>query len=172
MIAQPGQSSMPDHDTPHIGSIQRPAGAGQEQRLYRVGRGQLRAQLPQVCADGSDGQLADGHDAFFIAFAEHTDVSDLQVHLIENQPGQLTDSNPAGIEQLQDGSISPIVSIFFVRRGQQGVDLFVTAVGRYGACAAQADGTVYCWGRDSDGVLGNGAGGNSFNIPQLVGGLP
>lgn len=48
------------------------------------------------------------------------------------------------------------------------VDPVSVSAGDAHACAATADGNAYCWGRGSNGQLGNGQGSNDSNLPVQV----
>jgi len=49
---------------------------------------------------------------------------------------------------------------------------FVTiAVGQQAACAATADGTIYCWGRNNFGQVGQGTTTAFYTTPQRVSGV-
>ncbi len=72
--------------------------------------------------------------------------------------GQLGDNSPSADEPepVDVATISGVTDI---------------AAGDKHSCAVQSDGAVYCWGQDSAGQLGNGAGATSQGTPDLVTGL-
>jgi alpha-tubulin suppressor-like RCC1 family protein len=70
-----------------------------------------------------------------------------------------------GLDSLGDGttnnSSSPVAAI------NVGTGVAEISAGQYHTCARKTDGTVWCWGYDSDGEIGNGTS-NSWSAPVQV----
>jgi alpha-tubulin suppressor-like RCC1 family protein len=52
-----------------------------------------------------------------------------------------------------------------------GLTFTTMAAGQWGACGATSDGSIYCWGRNQSGQVGQGTATGFYTTPQLVNGI-
>ena len=92
------------------------AACAQEERRARTRDDELWTTQFEPSPKGSIAGKAKRHDAFLTALAKHSGHPPMSVDVVDVETTQLPDADAGGIEQLQDGRVSPPQRTLFRRR--------------------------------------------------------
>ncbi len=113
------------HQSPDVGAVQRPPGPRKEKGVARAGPSQTWPLAMHVVAQGANGAAADRYDSFLVTLADAPQIADLEVDLRTGQPDGFAYPNAGSVEQFEQGPVSLIELLRWVRRVEQGVDLLL-----------------------------------------------
>jgi hypothetical protein len=66
----------------------------------------VRAAFLEIDAQGFEGGVAEGDDAFFVSFAADEDAAEVEREVAGRESGDFGDAQAAGVEQFQDGAVA------------------------------------------------------------------
>lgn len=95
----------------------------QEQKGAGFFLDQLRPSLVKVVFDTFPGRLAKGHQPFFVALAQHPQMTAGHVAGLHRQADQFRDPQAGGIQEMQHGIVAQNKRCFFFRQRQELFDL-------------------------------------------------
>jgi hypothetical protein len=93
-------------DLPYGARVETAAARAEQERGAAVGRGERGPPVTQPRLDGALGRHSKGDGALPGALAEDAHDTAGQVDVVDVEPAQLGDADPAGVEHLQDGGVA------------------------------------------------------------------
>src|SRR5262249_11186224 len=100
-----------------------PAARVHEERRAAALRPNERPSLREPRAKRLFGLLAERHDPFLAALAERAQLPRREVHVLEVEPHQLRDAEPARVEELQERAVAAGERVLRVARGDDALRL-------------------------------------------------
>jgi hypothetical protein len=79
----------------------------------------------EVTIDRRDGVLADGDDAFLVAFSDDGEEAGVEVKVLDAQAAKFSQSQSARVSDFKDGLVAKGVGGFGDQRGQELADFCV-----------------------------------------------
>ncbi len=123
VLGDPGALRVFPDDQPEHHARKPGAAFAEEELAAGAGLDEVRPARGEVGGDGIGGLRAHGHDALLRTFAKHPQVAVLKIDLLDVQPREFGDAQPARVEQFQQRAIPQRVGVAAVGRGQQAAHL-------------------------------------------------